>query len=239
MFARHLLGAFATVSAIALAAPPACAEDWPTRPLNHGGAVCRRQRIGHGRPILAAGLATPLGQQVIVENVGGAGGMTGTARVANAAPDGYQFSLGSVDTMAINQTLYKKPLYHSDTDFAPVGLVIEQPIILIVRADLPVTTLQEFVAYAKANQGKMQFGSAGPGSGSHLACARANAAMGAEPTHVPYRGSAQAMQDLAAGRIDFFCALGAAAMAPLEGKTAKAVAILLASARRCFRISRA
>ena len=129
---------------------------------DHGGAVCCRQRIRHGGADSAAGLATPLGQQVIVENVGGAGGMTGTARVANAAPDGYQFSLGSVDTMAINQTLYKKPLYHSDTDFTPVGLVIEQPIILIVRADLPVTTLQEFVAYAKANQGKMQFGSAGP-----------------------------------------------------------------------------
>ena len=212
MFARLLFGTFATCT-IALAAPPASAEDWPTRPLTMVVPF-------------AAGLATPLGQQVIVENVGGAGGMTGTGRVANAAPDGYQFSLGSVDTMAINQTLYKKPLYHSDTDFTPVGLVIEQPIILIVRADLPVSTLQEFVAYAKANQGKMQFGSAGPGSGSHLACARANAAIGAEPTHVPYRGSAQAMQDLAAGRIDFFCALGAAAMAPLESKTAKPVAIL-------------
>lgn len=226
MFARHLFGAFATVSAIALAAPPAYAEDWPARPLTMVVPFAAGSASDTVGRILAAGLATPLGQQVIVENVGGAGGMTGTARVANAAPDGYQFSLGSVDTMAINQTLYKKPLYHSDTDFAPVGLVIEQPIILIVRADLPVTTLQEFVAYAKANQGKMQFGSAGPGSGSHLACARANAAMGAEPTHVPYRGSAQAMQDLAAGRIDFFCALGAAAMAPLEGKTAKAVAIL-------------
>ncbi len=225
MFARLLFGTFATCT-IALAAPPASAEDWPTRPLTMVVPFAAGSASDTVGRILAAGLATPLGQQVIVENVGGAGGMTGTGRVANAAPDGYQFSLGSVDTMAINQTLYKKPLYHSDTDFTPVGLVIEQPIILIVRADLPVSTLQEFVAYAKANQGKMQFGSAGPGSGSHLACARANAAIGAEPTHVPYRGSAQAMQDLAAGRIDFFCALGAAAMAPLESKTAKPVAIL-------------
>ena len=225
MFARLLFGTFVTCT-VALAAPPASAEDWPTRPLTMVVPFAAGSASDTVGRILAAGLATPLGQQVIVENVGGAGGMTGTARVANAAPDGYQFSLGSVDTMAINQTLYKKPLYHSDTDFTPVGLVIEQPIILIVRADLPVSTLQEFVAYAKANQGKMQFGSAGPGSGSHLACARANAAIGAEPTHVPYRGSAQAMQDLAAGRIDFFCALGAAAMAPLESKTAKAVAIL-------------
>jgi tripartite-type tricarboxylate transporter receptor subunit TctC len=225
MFARLLFGTFATCT-IALAAPPASAEDWPTRPLTMVVPFAAGSASDTVGRILAAGLATPLGQQVIVENVGGAGGMTGTGRVANAAPDGYQFSLGSVDTMAINHTLYKKPLYHSDTDFTPVGLVIEQPIILIVRADLPVSTLQEFVAYAKANQGKMQFGSAGPGSGSHLACARANAAIGAEPTHVPYRGSAQAMQDLAAGRIDFFCALGAAAMAPIESKTAKPVAIL-------------
>ena len=225
MFARLLFGTFATCT-VAFTAPFASAEDWPTRPLTMVVPFAAGSASDTVGRILAAGLATPLGQQVIVENVGGAGGMTGTGRVANAAPDGYQFSLGSVDTMAINQTLYKKPLYHSDTDFTPVGLVIEQPIILIVRADLPVSTLQEFVAYAKANQGKMQFGSAGPGSGSHLACARANAAIGAEPTHVPYRGSAQAMQDLAAGRIDFFCALGAAAMAPLESKTAKPVAIL-------------
>ena len=212
--------------ALALTAPPATAEEWPTRPLSMVVPFAAGSASDTVGRILAAGLAGPLGQQVIVENVGGAGGMTGTARVANAPPDGYQFSLGSVDTMAINQTLYKKPLYNSASDFTPVGLVIEQPIILIARADLPANTLKEFTAYAKANQGKMQFGSAGPGSGSHLACARVNAAIGAEPAHVPYRGSAQAMQDLAAGRIDFFCALGAAAIAPLESKTAKAIAML-------------
>lgn len=210
----------------ALSANPAVAQDWPNRPVSMVVPFAAGSASDTVGRILGARLSEVLGQQVIVENVGGAGGMTGTARVANAPPDGYQFAIGSVDTMAINQTLYKKPLYNPVADFTPVGLAVEQPIILIARADLPANTMQEFIAYAKANQGKMQFGSSGLGSGSHLACARLNAAMGAEPTHVPYRGSAQAMQDLAAGRIDFFCALGAAAVAPLEGKYAKPIAIL-------------
>jgi tripartite-type tricarboxylate transporter receptor subunit TctC len=123
-------------------------------------------------------------------------------------------------------TMHKAPLYNSTTDFAAVGLVVEQPIVLIARKDLPPNTMQEFAAYAKANQDKMQFGSSGVGSGSHFACSRLNAALGVNPTHVPYRGSGQAMQDLIGGRIDYFCALGAAAMGPLEGGTAKAIALL-------------
>ena len=134
-----------------LASPPASADDWPSRPLSMVVPFAAGSASDTVGRILAAGLATPLGQQVIVENVGGAGGMTGIARVTNAAPDGYQFVAGSVDTMAISQTLYKKPLYNSKTDFTPVGLDVEQPIILIARADLPANTLQEFIAYAKAN----------------------------------------------------------------------------------------
>ena len=163
---------------------------------------------------------------MIIENVGGGGGMTGTARVAKAAPDGYQFVFASVDSMAIVPAMHKQPLYNSVTDFTAAGLVVEQPIVLITRKDLPVNTLQEFVAYAKANQEKMQFGSSGVGSGSHFSCAKLNAALGIEPTHVPYRGSGLAMQDLIAGRIDYFCALGAAAMGPLEAGNAKAMALL-------------
>jgi tripartite-type tricarboxylate transporter receptor subunit TctC len=126
----------------------------------------------------------------------------------------------------MNQSLYKKLPYQAASDFIPVGLVIEQPIVLMARNDLPANTVPQFIDYAKVNQAKMRYGSAGVGSGSHLTCARMNAAMGIEATHIPYRGSAQAMQDLLAGRIDYFCALGAAAMAPLEGRTAKAIAIL-------------
>lgn len=202
------------------------AQSWPTRPVTMIVPFAAGSASDTAGRVLAAGLSEVLGQQVIIENIAGAGSMTGTARVAQATPDGYQFVFASVDSMAIVPNMYKKPLYNSLTDFAPVSLVVDQPIVLIARKDLPANTMQEFAAFAKANQTKMQFGSSGIGSGSHFACARMNAALGIEPTHVPYRGSGQAMQDLMAGRIDFFCALGAAAMGPIEGGNAKAIALL-------------
>src|SRR5207253_8661340 len=133
---------------------------------------------------------------------------------------------GGIDTFAQNQTLYKKPLYNALTDFAPIALMVEQPLVLVARNDLPIGNLKEFIAYAKANQGKMQYGSAGVGSGSHLACAQLNAAIGVDITHVPYRGSPPAMQDLIAGRIDYFCALAAAAMPQLGSNSMKAIAVM-------------
>ena len=204
----------------------AYAEPWPTRPITMIVPFAAGSASDTAGRVLAAGLSEALGQQVVIENVAGAGSMTGTARVAKASPDGYQFVFASVDSMAIVPNMHKKPLYDSVADFAPVSLVVDQPIVLIARKDLPANTMQEFATFAKENQGKMQFGSSGVGSGSHFACARVNAALGIEPTHVPYRGSGQAMQDLMAGRIDFFCALGAAAMGPLESGSAKAIAVL-------------
>ena len=163
----------------------------------------------------------------IVENVAGGGGMTGTARVAKAAPDGYQFVFASVDSIAIVPTMHKEPLYNSATDLAagrPRRRAADRP----DHAQGPAGqhACRNSSPTLKANQGKMQFGSSGVGSGSHFSCARLNAALGVNPTHVPYRGSGQAMQDLIAGRIDYFCALGAAAMGPLEGGNAKAIALL-------------
>jgi tripartite-type tricarboxylate transporter receptor subunit TctC len=212
------VGGFAVVGA--------AAQSWPTRPLSMvvplaaGGAGDVMARI------LAARLSELLGQQVIVENVGGAGGMTGASRVAKAAPDGYQFVFGNVGTHAASQTLYEKPLYNAAIDFAPVALVAEQPIVLIARRDYPANNLQDFVAYAKANQAKMQYGSAGVGSAIHLACALLNAAIGAVITHVPYRGGNPALQDLIAGRTDYQCALPADAIPQIESKTVKAISIL-------------
>jgi len=205
---------------------PASAQSWPQRAVTMVVPFAAGSSSDTAGRILAVGLSEALGQQVIIENTSGAGGMTGTARVAKAAPDGYQFVFASVDSMAIVPTMHKQPLYNSVTDFTPAGLVVEQPIVLITRKDLPVTTLSEFVAYAKANHGKMQFGSSGVGSGSHFSCAKLNAALGISPTHVPYRGSGLAMQDLIGGRIDYFCALGAAAMGPIETGQAKPMALL-------------
>ena len=205
---------------------PAMGEEWPTRTVTMvqpnapggGGDVLGR--------IIAPHLSDLLGRPVIVENVAGAGGMVGSARVAKATPDGYQFLLGNTGTSAVNQSLYKKPLYDAITDFAPVALVAEQPTVLIVRADLPVNNLQEFIAYARRNQGHMQYGSGGTGSAVHLACALLNAAAGVEITHVPYRGNAPAMQELIAKRIDYQCPTIASAIPLIQAKSVKALAIL-------------
>jgi hypothetical protein len=167
--------------------------------------------------IIAARLSEILGQQVVVENVAGAGGMTGSSRVAKAPPDGYTVLLSGSAVLAINQTLYKKPLYNAVTDFEHVALFSDSARVLITRKDLPVNTLSEFVAYAKANQGKMQYGSAGAGSGMHVCAVLLDAAMGTKITHVPYRGSAPAMQDLMGGRIDFVAEQISTALPQIQG----------------------
>ena len=155
--------------------------------------------------IISDGLSSQLHQPVVVENVSGAGGMTGANRVAKAAPDGYQFVLGNVGTHAQNQSLYKRPAYNAATDFAPVALLVDQSLVLLARKDFPADNLQEFIAYAKANQAKLQYSSAGTGGSNHLACVLFNSAIGIDVTHVPYRSGGQAMQDLLAGRVDYQC----------------------------------
>jgi tripartite-type tricarboxylate transporter receptor subunit TctC len=208
------------------AGAPAMAQGWPTRsltlvvPFAAGGGADIMGRV------VAARLSELLGQQVIVENVGGAGGMTGVYRVAKAAPDGYQIVLGTNGTHAQNQTLYKNPLYNAATDFAPVAFLGEQPIGLMARRDLPADDLNGFIAYAKANEADMKYGSAGTGSAVQLACVLLNAAVGIKVTHVPYRGSAPAMQDLIAGRIDYQCANVGPAIGQIESHMVKALAIL-------------
>jgi tripartite-type tricarboxylate transporter receptor subunit TctC len=226
-----ILRAVATAAVLAMAALPALisstfAQDWPTRPLTMvvpfaaGGP---NDIVGR---ILASRLSELLGQQITVENVGGAGGMVGANRVAKAAPDGYQFVLGNVGSHAASQTFYKPPLYNAATDFAPVSLVAETPLVLLARKDMPANDLPEFIAFTKANQAKMQFGSGGVGSASHLACVLLNAAIGVSVTHVPYRGATLAMQDLIAGRIDYQCPDTPIAIPQIESGAVKPIAIL-------------
>ena len=167
-----------------------------------------------------------LGQQIVVENIGGAGGATGSKRVAEAPPNGYVMGIGSVGTHAHNQTLYKKPHYNASTDFTPVALIAETPVILIARKDLPPNNFREFVAYTRANQAKMQFGTPGVGSSSHIACVVLNSIIGVNLTNVPYRGSAPAMQDLVGGRTDYQCDQIVTAKPQIESGSVKAIAIL-------------
>ena len=205
----------------------AAAQSWPSRyvtlvvPFGAGSASDTVARI------LAARLSDVLGQQMIVENVVGGGGMVGVSRVAKAAADGYQVVLGAVDTFAQSQFLFKIPAFNPATDFAPAGLAVEQSLVLVARKDLPVNNVREFVAYVKANQSKMTFGSAGVGAGPYLACAMVTAAIGATAvTHVPYRSSAPALQDLVAGTIDYYCPISVAAMPLIAANSAKVLAVL-------------
>jgi tripartite-type tricarboxylate transporter receptor subunit TctC len=205
---------------------PAASQDWPSRAISlvvpfgagSGSDVVAR--------IIAARISEVLGQTVIVQNVGGAGGIIGVSRVAKASPDGYEFVMGAVDTFAQSPSLRKNPQYDSVKDFIPIGLAVVQPLLLIVKKELPVTNLKEFAAYVRANQKKMQYGSAGVGASPHLACFQLTANIGATVTHVPYRSSAPALQDLLAGTLDYYCPLAPAAISLLKNDSVKALANL-------------
>jgi len=209
-----------------LGGSPAQAQDWPTRALTMINPFAPGGPNDVPARLFAQRMGEILGQSVIVENVGGAGGMNGADRVTKAQPDGYTFLLGTVGTQAQNQTLYKKPAYDSTKDFVSVGLFLEAPLVLVVRKDLPVNSMQEFVAYAKANADKMQFASAGTGSAIHLGCALMNSVTGLNIVHIPYRGSNPAMQDLASGRVDYLCDIVTTAKPQIDGGAVKAIAVL-------------
>jgi tripartite-type tricarboxylate transporter receptor subunit TctC len=204
------------------------AQGWPARPVTLIVPFAPGGGIDSSARIQAQHMGELLGQAIVVENIGAAAGMAGGMRVAKAAPDGYTFLIGNTGTHAYNQALYKKPLYDAAADFTPVGLATESPRILIARKDLPVSNLREFVAYARANQSKMQFGSAGVGSGTHLPCVLLNRAIGVDVTHVPYRGAGPAMQDLIAGRIDYMCDTIQAGAVQVKAQTVKGLAVMSA-----------
>jgi tripartite-type tricarboxylate transporter receptor subunit TctC len=204
----------------------ASAQEWPSRPVTVVVPFAAGGPIDVMARIIAPRMSELLGQQLIVDNVPGAGGMVGASRVGKAAPDGYTVLIGNQGTHTYSQFLYKKPLYNPVTDFAPGGLLVSNTKVLVVRKDLPAHTLAEFVAYTRANQAKMQYGSAGGGSATHITCLLLNARLGITVTHVPYRSTNLAMQDLIAGRIDFLCDVVSTALPQIRGETIKAIATL-------------
>ncbi len=224
MLGRDFIKGLAVAAAIWPVA--AQAQTYPSRPIVMVVPFAAGGTFDVMGRILAVRMSELLGQSVVVENATGAGGIIGVNRVVNAAPDGYTLLLGSTGTHAYNQTIYKKRRYDAINDFTPVALFSEQPMVLEVRKDLPANTVPEFAALLKASGGKMQYGSAGAGSTTHLACSLLNAKIGVNVTHVPYRGSAPAANDLIGGQIDYLCGnLGAAAPLIL-GKQVKAIAVL-------------
>ncbi|HEY8579627.1 MAG TPA: tripartite tricarboxylate transporter substrate binding protein [Beijerinckiaceae bacterium] len=218
------------LAAVALAASTvaAPAQEWPSQPVKIVVAAAAGGPIDVFGRVMAERLSPLLGQQVVVENVPGAGGMVGGQRVARAE-DGHTVLLGTIATHTHSQNLYKQPLYDSRTDFTPVALMAEIPLVLITRKDLPATDMKSFADYAKANQGKMNFGSAGVGSATHLGCELLAAGLGVKVQHVPYRGTGPAMQDLQGGRIDFLCEIVLTAAPQAQAGTVKALATLSAA----------
>jgi tripartite-type tricarboxylate transporter receptor subunit TctC len=214
------------VAACLAIATSALAQEWPARPLTMIVAF----PAGGSDDILARMLAPRigqfLGQSVNVENVSGGGGMTGAARVAKGAPDGYEFVLGTSATHALSQVLHKNPPYNALTDFTPVALIAEQPFVLVARKSLPGSRLEDLVAYARANPKTVQYASAGEGSATHLVCSLLNSAAGIRANHIAYNGGALAMRDLVAERIDYFCPVVTIAITPIARQDVKAIAVL-------------
>jgi tripartite-type tricarboxylate transporter receptor subunit TctC len=223
---KKLLSMTVAVATILASSVGASAQSWPTHTITLMVPFAAGSGTDLVARVIAASASEALGQQIIIENAGGAGGTIGVSRAARMAPDGYNMVIGAVDTFAQSQSLYAHPSYNPLKDFTPIGLAIDQPLLLTVNNSVPVNDLKEFVAYVKANHAKMQFGSAGVGAAPHLACFTLNTAMGVDVTHVPYRGSAAAMADLIAGTINYYCPLAGAGIPLMSGKLIKALAVL-------------
>ena len=198
MTKRHVLPAILLLALIA----PAAAEEFPSRPITWvvpfapGGITDTTSRV------VAEEMSKMLGQSVLIDNRAGAGGTVGTEQVARAAPDGYTMIYGTQGTMAANVSLRKSLPYDPLKSFLPIHLVGESPNLFVAFDGAPYKTVAEFIAYAKANPGKVTFASSGVGTATHLVAELFKTTAGIEMLHVPYKGSAPALNDLIAGRVD-------------------------------------
>ena len=208
-----------SLATLILAVTAASAEDFPTRPVT----LVVPYAAGGGNDAMAriAGelMSKPLGQQVVIENRGGAGGSIATRQVAKATPDGYTLVIGGTGTLAINPTLYGNVGYDPRKDFAPVGLIGTSQLVILVSPSLPVHSVKELIAYGKANPGKLNYASAGVGSGIHLSTEYFRSEAGIEMTHIPYKGSGPALTDLVGGHVNvYFSSMPPAIGLVKEGK---------------------
>ncbi|MGJ7507605.1 Bug family tripartite tricarboxylate transporter substrate binding protein [Variovorax sp. GT1P44] len=204
---RHAMAALSTVAVLAFAAPTALAQSpaaWPSKPIR----LIVNFPPGSSPDVVGRAIAVPLyealGQPVVVENRVGANGNIGADAVAKAPPDGYTVLMSAGSTVAINPYIYDKLSFAPSKDLVPVAGASRMVLFLVVRPEIPVKNVAEFIAYAKANPGKLSYGSAGSGSGPHLAAEMMNSQAGISTVHVPYKGAAPALQDLLGGQIDYY-----------------------------------
>src|SRR6267154_50024 len=182
----------------------ASAQDYPSRPVR----IVVPSAPGGGFDLVGRVLAQKLGEQTgqafVVENRPGAGTLVGTQLVARSAPDGYNLVVGGLSNIALNMGLYREPGYDSLADFTCAGLVVSHSYTLVARKDLPLASLAEVIAYARANPGKLNIGTSGPGTGQYIGAAIIAALTGVDIVKVPYKGAQPVYQDLLAGRVDLF-----------------------------------
>jgi tripartite-type tricarboxylate transporter receptor subunit TctC len=212
----------ATVAAALCALPPfAWAQTYPARPVTiivpfaPGGATDVIARL------VGEYMSRALGQQFVIENVGGAGGTTGTARTMRASPDGYTIQVGQMGTHAAAVALYPHLPYRPDADFEPIGMIAGLPIVLTARKDFPARDLREFIAYLKANAANVNAAHAGVGSITHVTCLLLHSLIGVHPTFVPFTGAAPAMNALLGGQVDYICNVAVDAVGPVQSGAAR------------------
>jgi tripartite-type tricarboxylate transporter receptor subunit TctC len=222
-FARALRAVLALWSFLACAA--GTAQDYPSRPVR----VIVPSAPGGGFDLVGRVLAQKLGEQMgqafVVENRPGAGTLVGTQLVARAAPDGYTLVVGGLSNIALNMGLYRDPGYDSLADLVPVSLVVSHSYTLVARKDLPLRSLKEVVAFAKANPGKLNIGTSGIGTGQYIGAAIIAALAGVDIVKVPYKGAQPVYQDLLAGRVDLFFDNTTTARPYIEAGQVKALAV--------------
>ena len=210
----------------ALASAPALAQQsFPSRPVNLVVPFPPGGGTDTGARILAEQLSKRWGQPVVVENKGGAAGQIGADSVAKAKPDGYTLLLGNIGTQAINPSLYAKLPYDADKAFAPVSLVAELPLAMMVNPALPAKTASEFIALAKSKPGQLSYSSSGSGSAPHLAAEIFKDQTGTFVLHVPYRGGGPAIADLLAGHVQLSFMTVLEASGHIKGGKLRALAV--------------
>lgn len=175
--------------------------------------------------MMADHMSRTLGQSIVVENVAGAGGTTGATRVAKATPDGYTLLMGNLGTQAASVGLYPRLAYDPRTDFEPIMNSASTPMLVVAKKDLPVKDFREFVAYLKENAAKLNYGSGGVGSTSHLTCLFLDSLLGTKPSHVPFRGSGPALNALLGGQVDYVCDQTVAIVPTVQAKEGKGLVV--------------